>query len=213
METNNVVLITRPHHEIVTNYLCVWSEEFVESAKKKATVYDLKGPKVTRTNFESYVKSHHPSFVFLNGHGSAELITGHENEVILDEHSDLGPVIVYARSCEAARILGPALVSQSLKAFIGYKRNFICGYSPDKITRPMEDHIASLFLEPSNLVASTIVKGNTAEEAHFRSRQAMYKNFRRMISSAATHEERFAARWLWSNINNQTLIGDSQAKL
>ena len=214
MRMTNVILVTRPDHEIVTKYLCMWSESVIEFARKKFTVHDLIGKKANRANFESYIASHKPSFLFLNGHGNANEVTGYDNEVILDKGSKMAPVIMYARSCEAARTLGPELVKNgSAKAFIGYKRNFICGYSPQKVMRPMEDPIASLFLAPSNLVASAIVKGNTVTEAHLRSRDAMYRNFRRMISSAASYEERYAARWLWSNLNNQVLLGDINAHI
>jgi hypothetical protein len=214
MQMTSVVLVTRPDHDVVTKYLSVWSEEVIQFARKRATVYELIGKKVTRNNFESYIKSHSPSFLFLNGHGNANEITGYNNETILDKGSKMKPTIIYARSCEAARVLGRELVSiGSAKAFIGYQRNFICGYSPVKITRPMEDPIAPLFLEPSNLIVSAIIKGNTVMEAHLRSRDAMYRNFRRMISSAATYEERYAARWLWSNLTNQVLLGDADARM
>jgi len=68
--------------------------------------------------------------------------------------------------------------------------------------------LAKLFLEPSNSIAMVLLKGHTVQEAHNRSRAAMYKNFRKMVSSAASYEERFAARWLWSNLKNQVLIGN-----
>jgi hypothetical protein len=130
MQMTNVILVTRPDHDIVTKYLSLWSESVVRFARNKATVYELVGKKVTRNNFESYIASHRPSFLFLNGHGNANEITGHDNETILDKASNMESAIVYARSCEAARVLGPELIATgSVKAFIGYKRNFICGYS------------------------------------------------------------------------------------
>ncbi|HEY4527161.1 MAG TPA: hypothetical protein VJK53_04955 [Candidatus Paceibacterota bacterium] len=198
----------------MTKYLCVWSEEVIVMAQKKGiNTLDLKGKKASRKEFESYVKAHNPSVIFLNGHGNSVAITGYNNEPIVDGMSALSGAIVYARSCDAGRDLGPVLIGRGTRAFIGYSRKFILGYLPDKIMHPINDPIARLFLEPSNLAVTTMLKGKTAAEAHTRSKEAMYKNFRRMLSSAATYEERFAARWLWSNINGQVLLGDSEARM
>ena len=207
------VLISRPEHDVITKYFHAWSEDVLADAKTRGAVYDLTADKATRKNFESYVKGKNPSFLFINGHGDAERIAGYENEILIDSKSNLPETVLYARSCDAAQILGPLLVSKGVQAFIGYKRKFICGYSPDKVWRPLEDPIAKLFLEPSNLVASTLIKGHSTQEAHRRSKDAMIKNFRKMISSTASYEERYAARWLWSNINCQVLLGDVSATI
>ncbi len=210
---NKSLLITRPDHDLVTKYLCVWSGDIVTLAHRKGfVVYDLKGKKANRRQFESYFSAHHPVLLFLNGHGNSRSITGHNNESLVEQTSDLQGTIVYARSCDAGLILGMQLVNMGTRSFIGYRRKFFCGYSPEKITKPHQDPIARLFLEPSNLILSTLIKHHTAEEAHRRSKDAMYKNFRRMVSSTASYEERYAARWLWSNINCQVLLGDPQAK-
>lgn len=214
MPLNKSALITRPHHEVVTNYLCSWSEDVLTMRNKQAgAVYDLKGGKATKKNFESYFRKHKPEFIFLNGHGNEDVITGHNDEVLIDSKSQIEASIIYARSCDAGRKLGGILVKNGLSSFIGYSRKFIFGYDAAKITHPRNDKLAGLFLEPSNLVASTILKGHTAEEAHRRSKEAMYKNFRKRLSSAASFEERYAARWLWGNINSQVLLGNPQQKV
>lgn len=207
-----VALITRPDHETVTKYLCLWSEEILALAKHKGiSIYDLKGKKANRKAFESYVFKHSPSLVLLNGHGNAEIITGYDNETVVDKDSVLENSVVYGRSCDAGQTLGNDLVNKGARTFIGYKRKFILGYTPEKIMKPLEDPIARLFLEPSNLIATSLIKGNSTLEAHRRSCDAMSKNFRRMLSSIASFEERHAAPWLWSNMNSQVLIGDQSA--
>lgn len=214
MPVNRAMLMTRPDHETVTKYLCVWSEEVKEFAKHKGiAVYDLKGKKANRKEFESYLSRNRPALLFLNGHGNAEVITGYDNSTLLDQDSFVSEAIVYGRSCDAALLLGPYLVQNGARTFIGYRRKFILGYTPEKIMKPLEDPIARLFLEPSNLVVTTLLKGNTTSEAHRRSRDEMYKNFLKMLASTATYEERHAAPWLWSNFNNQTLSGDAEAYL
>ncbi len=203
-------LVTRPINDPATKYLYVWSDAVINIAKKKYyAIYDLEKNKATRKNLESYIEKHNPSFTFINGHGNALQIFGHNNQLLIDQFSNLGnATILYARSCDAAQKLGQSLIKNGVAAFIGYTRKFIFGYLPEKTTRPQCDSLAALFLEPSNLIASTIIKGHTTQEAHNRSLRAMYRNFTKMISSVATFEERYSARWLWSNINSQVLLGD-----
>lgn len=199
---------------MVTNYLYYWSADLLKMASRKGmNVFDLEGEKVTRTNFASYLRKHAPEVVFVNGHGNTTTITGDGNRPILDINDAVKTIIIYARSCDAAAVLGKVLVNKGTRAFIGYKRKFTFMYSPVHITKPLKDPIARLFLEPSNLALSTVLKNHTAQEAHIRSREAMFKNFRRMVSSQSSEKERYAARWLWANINSQVLLGDPDARL
>lgn len=214
---NKSLLITRPNHDPATNYLCIWSKHVVdEAAKKDIPVYDLKGKKATKQKFDSYLKSRQPGFLFFNGHGDATTITGFNNEPLLDVRMTqrfVDDTIIYARSCDAGQILGNKLIGDGARVFIGYKRKFLCGWTPSKISKPLDDPMAKLFLEPSNLIATTLLKGHSAMEAHERSKQAMQKNFRRMISTAATYEEKYAAKWLYGNMKCQVIYGDSSVTL
>lgn len=203
------MLITRPDHDLITKYFYTWSNELVEFAKNKAIqVFDLKGKKSNRKEFLSYIK-HNPSLVFLNGHGNSNIFTGYDDEPIVEINTIIKDAIIYARSCEVGRNLGLKLIHNGAYSFIGYNRKFFCGYTPEKITKPLEDPIACLFLKPSNLIISTLLKNNSVQEAHNRSRKSMYNNFRKMVSSTATFEEKYSARWLWSNMHSQVIFGDS----
>lgn len=207
-------LITRPRYDLITSYFYIWSEKILEIAKKKnIATYDLKDDKANKKQFDSYIKAHNPSFIFINGHGNTLTILGDNGELILDKSSTAIEGIIYARSCDAAQDLGNILVKNKLKTFIGYTRKFILGYQIAYASTPLADSLAKLFLEPSNLIATILLKGHTAREAHNRSRTTMYKNFRKMISSTASYEERFAARWLWSNLKSQVLIGNETQKI
>jgi hypothetical protein len=211
--SNASILITRPRYDPITRYFYEWSGEIKKFAESKGfAVLDLRAEKATRDHFESYLKKHFPSFLFLNGHGNADVILGYDNQVLVDLTSVIETAIIYARSCDAAKTLGIYLVNNGVGAFIGYKRKFICGVG-GKSSKLLEDGIARLFLEPSNLVPSTLLKLHTAEDAHSRSLDAMYRNFRKMISSTASSEEHYAARWLWSNIHSQVLLGDRSARI
>lgn len=214
---NKSLLVTRPIHDSATNYLYHWSLVVIDEAKRKQVpVYDVKGEKATRATFISYLRSKHPGFLFLNGHGDAACVTGHNNEVLLDDSVEQGLVfgsIIYARSCDSGRLLGHKLIQRGVAAFIGYARKFLVGTTRSKVTKPLEDRLAKLFLEPSNLIPTTILKGHTVLDAHERAKQEMIKNFRKMISSVSTFEEQYAARWLWSDIRSQVLLGDEKTSL
>lgn len=211
---NKSILITRPDHEIMTKYCYIWTTSIVVLAKEKLmNVYDLKGKKANRKDFESYVKINNPSIIFLNGHGNAKTITGYNNEPIMDNKSVPSRSIIYARSCEAAQSLGHILIQKGVRTFIGYIRKFIFFYDPNCILKPANDKMAQLFLESSNLIISTLIKDHTAVEAHQRSVSVMYKNLRKMLSSVATFEERYAAPAMWNNITAQVVLGDEQARI
>ena len=211
---NKSLLITRPDHEIVMKYCSLWSEGVKTFAEKKGVcVYDLKGKKASRKNFESYVFANAPSLIFFNGHGNQEMITGYDNEPLMDMSSTPTPSIIYARSCDAAQVLGPSLVKSGLRAFVGYIRKFTLFYNVAHIMRPLQDPMARIFLESSNLVVSTLLKEHTVAEADQRAKSAMFKNLKRMLSSAANFEERYAAPALWSNMTAQVVLGDYNATI
>lgn len=213
---NNCVLITRPDHDLATNYLYLWTEDVVKLSNTKRKTLDLKGRKATAKNFRSYIEKHQPAFIFINGHGNEFEITGYDNETLVRVGRNeylLKDKIIYARSCDAAKVLGEKLSKEYGATFIGYIKSFILGRNPSKAGHPLTDEVAKLFLKPSNLISITIIKGNTAKEAYRKSREAMMKNFFFMLSSNANSNQKDAAPYLWTNKKNQVLLGDQNAKL
>ena len=215
---SNDALVTRPDYDITTKYLFHWTEQVLKIALQKGFhILDLPSTKATRKNYDSYQNKWKPGFIFVNGHGNERLIAGHDNEPLISiEDSDLSKYkgsIIYARSCKSAVALGPKLVDSGLSAYIGYTQNFVFFHSSPYAATPIKDPVSRIFLNPSNLVASSIIKGNTVGSAHARSIKAMKKTLRRMLSSASTPDERDMAPYLWSNINAQVIIGDQNAKI
>lgn len=207
-------LVTRPNHDETTNYLFYWSVSVVKAARKRGfSVYDLAGNKANKKQFDSFLKSKKPTLLFLNGHGNATTITGQNLEPLLEvgRKSTVAETIIYARSCDAAIILGKELIKEGAKSFIGYNQKFIFGYTPSKITRPLTDGLAKFFLEPSNLIVTTMIKGQTMQTAQNRSKKAMLKNIEEMSLFSAPKENKYAVRWLWSNYKSQVLYGDAEA--
>ena len=214
---NNSILVTRPNHDFPTTYLYYWSELVIDEAKSKGfSVLDLDGNKANKQKFVSYISRNNPRLIFLNGHGSKDSVAGFDNEVLLDEANCevlLREKIIYARSCEAGANLGPFSIEKGAAAFIGYNKDFWLIRSKERGTKPLTDPIAKLFLEPSNLVPITLIKGNSTQEAYQKSQDDMRRNFSYMISSRSSHEERDAAFFLFSNYTCQIILGDKQAKI
>ncbi len=214
MATNKTVLVTRPNHDITTNYFYLWAGEVLRLASKKHKVLDLYSKKASRKNFESYAKKHKPNFFFFNGHGSDEIVAGYNNEplLIVNKNDELcWDSIVYIRSCSAAKTLGVSLIKQCTKACIGYTTKFGFMRLIEKERNPLSDPLAKLYLEPSNIVATTLLKGHTASEAHFRGLGEMKKNLRKMLSSENPLTDSTGIVLLWSNIRGQILLGDPNA--
>lgn len=212
---SKTVLITRPNYDITTNYFHQWSEEIIKLAVgRKNKVLDLEGKKANRKLLESYAKKHRPDFFFFNGHGSDTLLAGYDNEPILvsgENDSICSQSIVYVRSCSAAKVLGVSLIKRNTKAFIGYVNKFGFMRLIDKQLKPLFDPLARLFLAPSNIVATTLLKGHPAIEAHQRSLGEMRKNLRKLLSSENPLSDSTGAVLLWSNIRGQRLLGNPNA--
>lgn len=99
------------------------------------------------------------------------------------------------------------------RAFIGYIWDFWFFYEGGNISHPTKDKLAKRFLEPSNLVGTTLLKGKTAGEANNRSKSLMLKNYFEMVSSKGSFEEQRVASFLWGNIAGQRLYGDPEARI
>ena len=69
-------------------------------------------------------------------------------------------------------------------------------------------------MEPSNLVVTALIKGNTVGEAYSRSKNALIKNLRLALSSQASQEQRGGvAEYLWADINIFTVYGNLEVSI
>ncbi|MFY9484721.1 MAG: hypothetical protein WAP74_03840 [Patescibacteria group bacterium] len=211
------IIITRPNHDLVTTYLFYWSQKIIEQAERKNfKIFDLAKKRANAKEFVGIIKKISPSLVVINGHGSASMVTGYNNEPILESNSNselLKGTVAYARSCQSAKKLGSAAVKNGAKAYIGYSEDFFCMFDEQKITRPLEDQTAKLFLEPSNAVPISLLKGNTAGEAINRSKKILKKNIRNLLTSESPQQEKDAVPYLLWNMNYQVCIGDEEARI
>ncbi len=208
------LLITRPEHDCTTRYFSKWSEKIIEQGESKGTnVIDLHLDKANRDRVIGTLEKREPGFVFFNGHGGDDRVAGHNDEVILnaDDGEAVKNKIIYARSCKSAKILGHKTISYGARAYIGYKEDFTFLYSPDMISRPLEDESAALFLEPTNHIAYSLLKNHTASEAHDKSRELFRKNIEKLLAEGPSAENYSAIRYLYWDMINQVCLGNGAA--
>jgi len=211
------MLITRPNHDITTDYLYFWSINLIDFANKVGlSIVDLSKKRANFKEFISVIKKVKPKLIVINGHGDESSITGYNNEILLDLRSDLKLLrdkIVYARSCSSAEKLGRKSIKEGCRAYLGYDDDFVFMVSEDKITRPLEDKVAGLFLEPANYLVILLLKGHSAHEANRRSKERYKQNILKLMASSSTQEERELIPFLARDYLHQVNLGDVNATI
>ncbi len=201
------MLVTRPNSDLTTRYISVWAKQIIALAKGKGSdVFDLSKKRANRREFESMMRKNEPSLVFFNGHGDYGSVSGQDNEELIcvgKNEKLLQSKIVYALSCRSGKVLGPRSVQSGAAAYIGYDEDFIFLYDEKKQTRPEQDKIAEIFLEPSNQVMVSLLKNHTGKEAHKNSQQSFARRIRKLLSSRSTALESSAVRYLIWNMQHQ----------
>jgi len=211
------LLITRPEHDYATRYLSAWSEKLFDLIKSKGyLIIDLYRERANRKEIESVLSKRNSGLVIINGHGSDDAVAGHDNNLLIkagDNSSLLSNKITYAISCRSARVLGKEIAQNAETAYIGYKDDFIFVYLEKYRTRPIEDKFAGLFLGPSNLVVTTLLKGHSAKESVSRARQEFLRNIQGLLTSKVKSDDSSALRYLVWDMRNLVLQGDVNKSL
>lgn len=202
------LLITRPRYELVTHYFYHWSEEIVREAKKRMSgVTDLEKEKASRKLVESYLNKQNPELVIFNGHGNDTCIAGQDNEVLIESGKNshlLKDKVVYMRSCDSGKTLGPQAIKEGCKAFLGYAELFRIWTDKALVNDPLKDTYAQPFFETSNQVPLSLIKGKTPKEAHAESMIAYRKVISHLLTSNA--ENSFVVSDLIWNMHNQVCL-------
>ncbi len=208
---NKILLITRPKYDDTTHYLFHWAKKIIDLANKKGIqVLDLKEERANKKEFESILSKKQPLLIFLNGHGNMDRIAGQNGNVLIkvgDNEIILKSKIVYALSCKSGKVLGPASVNKGAVSYIGYNDDFIFCFEEGKFARPLDDETAKLFLEPSNYIVESLLKGHSVESAHNRSQQLYKKNIQKLLVSNASSE---SIPYLFWDMNHQVCLGSGR---
>lgn len=213
---NKGLLITLPRHEYTVDYLTVFSKSIMQEADSRSIkVKELRDKSANRKEFEAFIKSLNYKMVVFNGHGSEDTISGYKDVPIVQDgvnDSLLKGRIIYARSCWAGCVLGACMKDDTEGCFIGYELPFMFYIDDTWRSNPQKDRIAPIFLEPSNLVPISLIKGNTALQAHEKSKNQILKNIKKVLREGGGEALLFAEK-LWNNYTAQVLIGNKSAVL
>jgi hypothetical protein len=211
----NTALVTTPKSDSTTRYISAWAEKTIKELESKNLQFIvLAKERATSSILDSMLKKHSPSLLFLNGHGGPDWICGHNNEILIEVGKNeiaLKGAVTYALSCSSAQTLGPAAVKAGASAYIGYAEDFIFFISPDKMSRPLGDKTADMFLIPANHVIVSLAKGHTTGEATMAARGYFLKSIQKLITSEATENDQTYMRYLAWDMKSLVCHGDRMA--
>lgn len=214
---NKKFVITRPDHDLTTDYLSHWGKLIITQAKQKGIdVIDLRRERANRQELEHIILKTKPSFLVLNGHGDDKTVTGYDNKPLIEAGKNdqlLQGTVTYAFSCRSGKKLGRKAVESGTRAYIGYDDDFIFMVDESKHSKPLQDKTAALFFEPSNAVAIALLKGNTASTSSERSKNMFRQNIRKLLTSESPREEKDALPYLVWDMNHQVCLGDQEARI
>ena len=211
----NSVLFVRPCHDDVTAYLFFYSKELVNlSLSKGFPTLNREKADASKEIIISTLSKKDPAFIMFNGHGSPDSICGHNDEVIIqegDNHFLLKNKIVYSLSCSSAAGIGME-VSDEKSTFIGYLHDFGLGMDTRCQASIHRDERAKMFLEPSNLLVQSLLKGNSAQEAVEKAKELMKRNLSLLRTDSAPDAKDYIP-YLFNNYIALTVLGKGEACL
>lgn len=210
------IIITLPRHDDETEYISKFSEVIIKEATDKSIIVkSINDKDANKRNFEKIVKKLDYKMIVFNGHGTEKCIQGYKNEILVESGVNediIADKIIYARVCNAASVLGRTCTKDNNGCFIGYELPFMFYIDTRNTFNPLNDSTSRLFLEPSNLVPISIIKGNTTKEAHENSKKAILKNINKLLRNK-DKESYFIAEAMWNNYIGQVIFGDELATL
>lgn len=215
---DNLLLVTRPKYDDGTEYLSYYASLTIKEAEKAGiNVKDFEGKDANHDNVIKFMQKRDPRLVFINGHGDEDNLYGHDDKIIfsLADINLLKDKLIYARACNAGESFGKKVVLNNNGCFIGYNSLFSFWFDSKWSAKPSNDKTASLYLEPSNEIVVSLIKGNSTGEAHEKSKTMMIKNMKKILKMEEKKEPGAMGmlQILWNNYDGQVLHGDAEAHL
>lgn len=181
------VLVTRPKYDGATHYLYYWTGKVIDWVKNRTVeIIDLKQDKSNKKNVCGYLKKNQAGVVLLNGHGNEEAIFGHGGKELFSVKDDLSffnGKTVFMRACRAGKVLGTQMVKAGARAVIGYDEDFQFWHLEDYLHSPLDDPLARPYMEASNQVSVSLLKGHAAATAQENSMKRYRKEIAKMLNS------------------------------
>lgn len=211
------ILVTRPDYDDATSYSFYYAGILIKEAEERGiATLDLRRPRLTRKNFTEILDAKDPQFIFFNAHGDEKTIYGDKiggvEEVLVEEsknHNILDSKLVYARACWASASLGKACKGG---CFIGYTIPFSFWINEKWSAKPQNDKTARLFFEPSNLIVSSLLKGNNAGEAVDKSINLAKKSILKLLREKNEPGASASAMLMWNNMRGTAINGDKEMR-
>ncbi len=210
------VLFSRPNHDVPMAYLNYYSKELVGLvAGYGLKAVDKEGKDANKRIISKVIDRQNPCLIMFNGHGTPEEIWGQDDEVLISTKNSeiLAKTITYALACSSASVLGKLACEKGANAFVGYEDEFALGRDSDSEATPGRDRIAKLFLEPSNLLFSSLMKGNTVKEAIKKAKRKMIENVSFLSTTDEFPEAIYYAPYLFGNLLCLAFHGDGEASI
>ena len=182
-------LITRPRHDRETSYLHSFSKAIVLITKEDKNIHltELEGKKANRANLESALQLSRPGLIYLNGHGDERTVLGHNNNVIFDKQNVTFAKnsIVYALACSSLVELGPHAIQAGVRAYIGYKDEFMWVGDPAHSAVPDKDKNAAPFRKVCHVLIHSLVSGQPIGTSLEKTRS----EYKKLIKTYGTSED------------------------
>ena len=194
------VLITNPEIDGFTRYLLAWSRRLIKEMSSRHDFFHLDKSKSTRRRFEGMIRKVSPDLILLNGHGTESYVLGHNNESLVDLNNVdlLSGKTIHAMSCHSARKLGPVAVAHGAKAYLGYDQPFFASRMDDKISNPLEDTTAALFLDPAFTAQKALIGGKAPSEAVALAKKEFNRSIVKALTSPVQSDnDQFVGLLLW----------------
>ena len=211
------VLFSRPADDVTLNYLYYYSKSLVRLSNSQG--HKTINKELNEANMSlvtSLIIKQKPNLIMFNGHGSPNEICGHNQEIIISSKINpaiLKDTITYALSCSSAAVLGPDAVKNGAISFIGYETDFVLGKDPDSEASPKHDKVARLFLEPSNELFSSLLKGKKVGDAVEKAKEDMLNNVNYLNTTKSFPTAIYYAPFLFGNYLGLVAHGDNEASI
>ncbi len=209
-----IILFSRPDHDDIIAYLHFYSKHLVEYAQECGhDPIDCDKERANRKDIHGLILKKRPVLMMFNGHGNETCICGHKDEVLLESEKDchlLKEAIIYCLSCESILGLGKKAVETGTLAFIGYKGKVAIGKDKRYEAAPHKDNVAKLFLEPSNILMSSLIKGSQVQVAIEKCKNKMRENISKLRLSTESIDQD-ALPFLYYNYSILDYYGDGNA--
>ena len=144
------------------------------------------------------------------GHGSKTSFTGQNESVILEVGAynprEVRGKVIKLLSCQTGVSLGPDLIENGAKAFLGYKDDYVWVMDADFASNPWADKMAGACLLPVIDGLNALLDGEMAKDAFDIELEGYTKN-------AETQEDELIKSCLEFNHANAVLLGDASARV